>query len=203
MADTLIASEKEIFPNRKRWTRHECDFLAANDLLTGRYELIDGEILSKMGQNPPHRLAMMLIAQWLVSVFGFLNVQTEKPIAILGPLGETNAPEPDIAVTIAPTTEYTDRHPSPQELLLIAEVSDTTLRFDLTTKALLYAQAGVQEYWVADVNERRLHCHRAPTSQGYRDITVYGEDDRIALEARPGVEARVGDLLSVPPAAPL
>src|SRR5690242_14256015 len=46
MADTLIAPENEPFPNRKRWTRRECEFLVANDLLIGRYELIDGEIIS-------------------------------------------------------------------------------------------------------------------------------------------------------------
>jgi Uma2 family endonuclease len=163
--------------------------------LTGRWELIDGEILSKMGQNPPHRITLMLMKQWLKALFGFLNVQTEKPISIPGPAGRTNEPEPDIAVTTAPTTAYTDRHPAPQDLLLVVEVSDSTLRFDLTTKALLYAQVGIQEYWVADIEGRRLHCHRGPTPTGYSEVVVYEEAQQVSPLSRPDAPIGCGDLL--------
>ena len=116
MTDMLIAPENETFPNRKRWTREECYRLMEEGKLTGRWELIDGEILSKMSQKPPHRITLMLIEQWLKALFGALNVQTEKPIAIPGAAGETNEPEPDVAVTLEPTTAYTDRHPAPEEV---------------------------------------------------------------------------------------
>ena len=74
MANTTVAPEFEPFPHRRRWTRDECSRLAEMGLLTGRYELIDGEILALMGQNPPHRMTLMLIAGWLVSLFGFYSV---------------------------------------------------------------------------------------------------------------------------------
>jgi hypothetical protein len=57
MTDTLITPsllDMEPAPDRKRWTRKECEFLEQNGLLIGRYELINGDIISKMGQNLPH-----------------------------------------------------------------------------------------------------------------------------------------------------
>jgi Uma2 family endonuclease len=196
MANTTITPEFQTFPNRRRWTRDECHRLAELGFLDGRYELVDGEILSLMGQNPPHRMTLILIAGWLASVFGFYVVQTQGPIAIIGEEGETNEPEPDIAVTSEPTTAYLTRHPEPQELLLAVEVSDTTLVFDLNTKARLYARHDVQEYWVMDVNGRCLHRHRDPSPQGYTDIVILAAEQTISPMARPDVAVRVHELLS-------
>ncbi|HLK60502.1 MAG TPA: Uma2 family endonuclease [Chthonomonadaceae bacterium] len=199
MANTLTAPENEMFPNRKRWTRKECELLAQEGRLTGRYELIDGEILSKMGQKPLHRITLKLIAHWLSLLFGDLYVQTEDPILVPGEDGETNEPEPDIAVTLAPTTAYSDRHPRPDDLLLVVEVSDTTLRFDLSTKALLYARSGVREYWVMDVTDRRLYIHRTPTPTGYAQVTAHSEEEAVALADHPETTVLISTLL--PPTA--
>ena len=199
MENTTVAPGFEHFPHRRRWTREECQRLAEMGLLTGRYELIDGEILALMGQNPPHRLTLMLIAGWLVSLFGFYSVQTQGPIAMIGEEGETNEPEPDIAVTLEPTTVFFTRHPQPQELLLVVEVSDTTLGFDLNTKARLYARNGVAEYWVMDINGRRLYRHRAPSAEGYADVAILTAEQAVALRVRPETTVRIGELL--PPVA--
>jgi Uma2 family endonuclease len=195
MVNTSITPEFEPFPHRRRWTRDECHRLAEIGFIEGRYELIDGEILSLMGQNPPHRMTLMLIAGWLVSLFGFYSVQMQGPITIIGEEGETNEPEPDIVVTSEPTTAYRTRHPEPQELLLIVEVSDTTLGFDLNTKARLYARNGVAEYWVMDVNGRRLYSHRAPSAEGYAEVEILTAEQTVALTARPEARVRVGELL--------
>lgn len=194
MTDTLIAPENETFPNRKRWTVQECYRLMESGDLTGRWELIDGEILSKMGQKPPHSATLNLIMQWLMTQLGIGLVRIQQPITLPGAAGETNEPEPDIAVTIQPATTYMDRHPTPADLLLVVEVSDTTLHFDLTTKALLYARAGVSEYWAADIAGRQIRCHRGPASTGYAEIVVYREEERISLLSRPDVAVRCGDL---------
>ena len=122
----------------------------------------------------------------------------QGPIAILGDEGETNEPEPDIAVTSESTTAYLARHPEPQELLLVVEVSDTTLGFDLTTKARLYARNGIPEYWVMDVNGRHLYRHRSPSPEGYVDVAVLTAEQSVATMARPEATVRVGELL--PPA---
>src|SRR5438128_862480 len=86
-------------PNRKRWTRKECEFLVQSELLVGRYELIDGEIISKMGQKPPHRLVVVLIRNWLIAVFGALFVQSQATIDLAECGLDYDEPEPDVAVT--------------------------------------------------------------------------------------------------------
>ena len=195
MVHVSITPEFASFPNRRRWTRDECHRLVELGFLAGRYELVEGEILSLMGQNPPHRMTLILIAGWLASVFGFYAVQTQGPVAIIGEEGATNEPEPDIVVTSKPTTAYLTRHPESQELLLTVEVSDTTLGFDLNTKARLYARNGVAEYWVMDVNGRRLYRHRAPSLDGYAEVVILAADEIVSPMACPDASARVGDLL--------
>ena len=195
MTSTLIAPENETFPNRRRWTRQQCERLVELGELVGRYELIDGEIISKMGQNPPHRIVIRLLAHWLNAIFGDLFVQTEGPIAIPGEEGETTEPEPDVVVTLEPTTAYRERHPGPDDLRLVVEVSDTTCRFDMTTKALLYARVGVREYWVMDITKRQIRIHRSPTSDGYLDVTTHNADAMVSLADRPETAIYANDLL--------
>ncbi len=189
---------QEPAPNRKRWTRQECDFLRESDLLIGHYELVDGEIIEKRGQKPPHRTAVILLRNWLIAVFGGLFVHSQAPINVADADNDESEPEPDAAVTTQPVTAYTERHPGPGDLLLVAEVSDTTLRFDRIAKAMLYAHAGIGEYWVVDVAGRRIIVHSQPTSEGYAEIAVYDSDERIATLSRPDITVRVADLL--PPA---
>src|SRR6266849_5793584 len=118
MSTRLITPELEIFPDRYRWTVQECGRLADEGRLTGRYEVVDGEIIRKMGLKPPHRIAIVLMVEWLTSLFGARRVQSESPIALADPLGVHSEPEPDVAVTREPTTAYRDRHPGPDDVLL-------------------------------------------------------------------------------------
>ncbi len=195
MTSTLIAPENEIFPNRIRWTRQQCERLVESGELVGRYELIDGEIISKMGQNPPHRITIKLLLHWLIAIFGDFYVQTEDPIAIPGEEGETTEPEPDVAVTLEPTTAYRDRHPGPEDLLIVVEVSDTTRQFDMTTKALLYARVGIREYWVMDITKRQIYVYRWPTSDGYAESATHNADAIVSLADRPETAIQVSALL--------
>ena len=137
MIETRIAPENETFPNRLRWTRTMRNFLADNGLLNEPHELINGEIYLKMPKRPPHRIALWLLEQWLIALFGAAFVQKEEAIVLPGAEGETTEPEPDLAVTLAPTTDYAQSNPGPQDITLIAEVSNTTLAFDLDVKAPL------------------------------------------------------------------
>lgn len=182
-------------PNRIRWTRAQCDAMREAGILTGRYELIDGEILIKMGQNPPHSAALTLLMAWLAGVFGARHVRIQSTIDVSAVDPTYAEPEPDAAVTAEPATAYPDRHPGPSDLLLIAEVADTTLRFDLTTKARLYARAGIKEYWVLDLTGRSLYVHRSPGAEGYGEIVRYDAGEMVAPLARPDAAVRVMDLL--------
>src|ERR1700678_623537 len=91
-------------------------------------------------------------------------VQQGAPIDVSPEDNPSNEPEPDIIVLNRDFLNFRSANPSPQDLHLVVEVADTTLNFDLTTKAALYARAGVADYWVLDVNGRRLIVHREPQS---------------------------------------
>jgi Uma2 family endonuclease len=195
MANVLIAPELEMFPNRKRWTAAECAELAAEGRLVGRYELLDGEIVSKMGQNPPHALTLTLAMRVLAALFGLDFLRIQSPITLPEPDGVYNEPEPDLAVTQEATTEYADRHPGPDDLRLVVEVADTTLRTDLVVKALLYARSGIPAYWVVDVVNRCLYLHHAPTPDGYAEVRVLAETETVTFAEHPDKPVTVRDLL--------
>jgi Uma2 family endonuclease len=76
---------------------------------------------------------------------------------------------------------------------LVVEISDSTLGFDLTTKAELYARAEIQEYWVVDVAARRLIVHRQPHQGLYRSVTAYSAHETATPLALPQCEFRVLD----------
>src|SRR5262249_5538082 len=128
---------------------------------------------------------------WLVRVFGEAHVNPEAPIDVAPEDNPTNEPEPDLVVLAKPSREYQIANPRPEDLRLVVEISGTTLGFDLTTKAELYARAGIVEYWVVDLAARRLVVHRGPRNGLYQSVTVYGEDEAVSPLASPAHEFRV------------
>jgi Uma2 family endonuclease len=199
MIHAPIAPELEAFPNRYRLTVEACYRLMDLGYLEGQFEVLDGEVVHKVSQNPPHRIAILLVTKWLLQLFDILNIQSEAPIALPVPDGIYSEPEPDVAVTREATTVYADRHPGPGDLLVVVEVADSTLRTDLILKARLYARAGIPEYWVMDLNSRTLHVHREPANGEYSSIRVHTESDVVTLVSRPDAPVAVASLL--PPLA--
>lgn len=181
-------------PPRKRWSRAECDTLEASGLWDQqRLELVQGELISKLGKKRPHVNALIAVQAWLVRTFGEQFVNPEAPIDVAPEDNPTSEPEPDLVVLSKPSRKFRDANPRPDDLQLVVEISDSTLGFDLTTKAELYARAGIVEYWVFDVPARRLIVHRDPLEGLYRSVTVYGADETVTPLASPGPEFRVAD----------
>ncbi len=181
-------------PRRKRWTRSDCSVFEATGLWDEqRLELIEGELIDKMGKNRPHTNALVLIQAWLIGVFGVALVNPETSIDVAPADNPTSEPEPDLIVLRRPTWEYTSSNPKPEDIQLLVEVSDSTLGFDLTRKAALYARAGIPEYWVLDVAARRLIVHREPADGRYSTITADGEAEAVAPLAAPAFEFRVAE----------
>ena len=183
---------------RVRFTRDQCDAMQEFGILKGRYELIDGEIISKMGQNPRYGVVCVFLYAWLASVFGALFVRIQSSIDIGDADALYNQPEPDAVVTIETATAYSNRLPGPADLSLVCEVSDSTARFDRTAKSVLYARAGISEYWIVDISRRQVVLHRSPTEAGYATSVVCEEEEWVSTLARPDASIRVADLL--PPA---
>lgn len=183
-----------IDPPRKRWTRVECATLEASGLWNQqRLELIDGELISKMGKKRPHVNALVAVQAWLVRTFGEQFVNPAAPIDVAPEDSPTNEPEPDLVVLGRPSREFRDANPRPGDLRLVVEISDSTLGFDLTRKAELYARATIVEYWVVDVAARRLIVHREPREGLYRSVIAYSDHETASPLASPQSEFRVGD----------
>ena len=181
-------------PNPVRWTRQQCRAMMENGILTGRYELIEGEILSKMGQKRPHAYVITRLTAWLFILFGADFVQFQLPIQLPGPDNDTSEPEPDAAVLSRPASDFQDT-PEAAYVQLVIEVSDTTLTFDKSTKASLYARAGIPEYWIVDINSRQVLVYRHPSESGYDKPLTFSADAEVATLARPDSPVRISDLL--------
>jgi Uma2 family endonuclease len=181
-------------PPRKRWTRSECATLEETGLWDRlRLELVGGELISKMGKNRPHVNALIVLQAWLVQVFGVQYVNPETPIDVAPEDNPTNEPQPDLIVLARPSREFQESNPRPEDLRLVVEISDSTLGFDLTTKAALCARAGIVEYWVLDIQARRLVVHRDPKGGLYRLVTVYSARESVGPMASPGHEFQIGE----------
>jgi Uma2 family endonuclease len=181
-------------PPHKLWTRAECEAMERAGLLElRRYELIAGELILKMGKNHAHMLSVLLLMTWLQSVYGALFVMPEPSINVHPEDNPTSDPEPDVVVLRRSARELT-ANPRPEDLWFVAEVSNTTFSFDMKVKSGLYARAGIAEYWVLDVEGRRLIVHRRPEDGVYRDVVGYGEAESAATLGAPEKSIRVGDL---------
>ena len=177
---------------RKLWTRNEYRKLIADGFLQdGRYELVLGEIFKKMGQGRWHIILVMRVIKVLEAVFGFDRLQSQATL----PLGENGDPEPDMTVLKKNIDEYTDQEPSAEDTLLIVEISNSTLNFDLANKLRQYGSVGIPEYWVVDIPNRLLHVFREPTETGYASETVLTRDDEVRPQSAPASAVRVADLL--------
>jgi len=102
-------------------------------------------------------------------------------------------PQPDVLVLNCSIRTLLGR-PRPEELLLVAEVSGAFLGFDLMVRGGLYARAGIAEYWILDLNERRVIVHRRPEGGQYLERWAYLEEEMVSNLGAPEVSIRVGDL---------
>lgn len=158
-----------------RWSRADYYRLGEHGFFDGqRVELIRGEIVTMSPISWPHSLAVAALANVIrtLSPAGvWVNVQS--PL-LLG----TSEPEPDVAIIAGEPRDYADH---PTTALLVVEVAVTSLAYDLTTKAQLYAAAGIPLYWVLDVEGRLLHQFGGPTAAGYQGQAAFGEAEGVEL----------------------
>jgi Uma2 family endonuclease len=155
------------------------------------HEIVGRVLISKLGKKRPHVNTLVAVQARLARTFGEHFVNPNAPIDVAPKDNPTNEPEPDLIVLAKPSREFRDANPRPADLRLVVEISDSTLGFDLTTKAELYARAGIVEYWVVDVAARRLIVPRDPREGLYGSVTAYSEGETVTPLASSGPEFRV------------
>ena len=157
-----------------------------------RTELIEGEIITMPPIGPEHADNVSGLIERFVRWLGDrARIRGQSPIRL--PSG--SEPEPDVVLARLRLEGYRDRHPEPEDVLLLIEVSDTTLSFDRGRKLLLYAQAGIREVWIVNLQVSRLQVYREPTPLGYRQTLLVPRDGQIAPLAFPDFTILCRDLI--------
>ena len=163
-------------------------------------ELVGGELVCKEPQAARHAAAVLLVAEALRRAFGpGWQVRIQMPIA----LGSDSEPEPDVAVVEGGPGDFFDTHPT--GAALVVEVAISSLGFDREEKASLYAHGGVPDYWILDVDGRRMEVRRnpridreAPSGWRHGAVQELGPDDQIFPLSARGAAIGVAALLPGP-----
>ena len=166
----------------------EIGFLADDE----RVELIRGEIIEMSPISEGHASTVMRLVSLLSRMFGqraLLSVQ--NPVQ----LDDATLPQPDVALLRPRDDFYGQRHPGPEDTLLLIEVSDTTLTYDRRVKTALYSAAGVMEYWIINLQKRQIEVYREPQSEGYRTMTRYAPGETLSPLAFPEVQLDITEIL--------
>jgi Uma2 family endonuclease len=173
-----------------RWTCAEFHRFGDLGVFEGRRAmLIDGVILEEGPMNPPHAITLELIGEALRTAFGTgWRVRSQSPLVLRLDLD----PEPDFAV-VAGTARGSSGQPTTADL--VVEVADSSVDFDKNQKRLLYARAGIREYWVVDINGRRLLVYRAPQAGDYATQQALDPVDTVTPLAVPAA-VPVAELLA-------
>lgn len=148
-----------------KWSVDDYHLMLASGVLNNRaVELIAGEIVEVSPESPLHRFTNDSIAEYLR---GLLREQAKvfesHPITLAN-----SEPEPDISIVRLPNTNYLDRHPHPEDIYWLIEISQSTLEYDLNQKKQIYAEAGIEEYWVVNLKQQELIVFREASSQDYK-----------------------------------
>lgn len=177
-------------PQPLRWTCAEFHRFGDMGVFEGRRAmLIHGVILEQGPMNPPHAITLGLVEEALRTALGSgWWLRQQSPLV----LGLDTDPEPDLAVVPGRPRDYAG-HPTTANL--VVEVADTSLSFDTNEKRLLYAQAGIADYWVVDINGRKLLIYRIPQAGDYASHETFGPGDHVTPLAAPTATVKVADLL--------
>jgi Uma2 family endonuclease len=157
---------------------------------TDRVELIEGELIDMSPIGSKHAFRVDSIARALQRSPGnSLLVRVQNPVL----LGDHSEPQPDIAVV--KDKNYSEAHPGAEDVLLIVEVSDTTLAYDRDVKLSLYARHGIPEVWLLDVNAGELTIYREPAEGQYRLIRKPTRAETVSPVLVPGVAIALAEAL--------
>ncbi|ELS00136.1 Uma2 family endonuclease [Gloeocapsa sp. PCC 73106] len=175
-----------------KWSIQDYHLMIDSGVLNNRFvELIEGEIVEMSPEGPLHRFINDKIAEYLRDLLrGQAKVFESHPITL-----SNSEPEPDIAVVRLPNTNYLTRHPYPEDIYWLVEISNTTLEEDIGKKRKIYAQASINEYWIIDLNTTSVIVFREASGDDYQSKFTVTEGTITPL-AFPNLLVEVTNLIS-------
>jgi Uma2 family endonuclease len=180
-------------PSPYRFTWDEVLRMAETGIIDpdARVELIEGELIQMSPQSVPHARFVRWLSQYFARRLaeGVWEVSPQCPAV----LDIHNVPEPDIYIF---PSSVDDRNMKGSDIALAIEVAVSSLAYDLGRKARLYAKHGVQEYWVIDVERRRVTVHRHPGKDGYAATETLAAPAELRPLALPEIALAIAELPS-------
>jgi len=164
---------------RARFTREAYHRMAEVGVfgLDPRVELLDGEIMMMSPIGPMQSVLVRRLTSFFAKKLPeAIECSVQLPIVA----GDHSEPEPDIALVHRRDDDYKREHPSPADVIVLIEVSESSLKIDLGRKLQLYAAIGIAEYWVVDVAKQIVLVHLEPTGSTYRSIETFSAGNTIA-----------------------
>lgn len=190
--DRMLPGNLEI--RRHRFTAEEYRTMGDAGVLgeDQRVELVGGEVVDMAPIGSRHLACVVALNHLLVEASGgrfFVSVQ--NPVR----LGECDEPQPDLSLLGRKLRPEATAPPGPADVLLVVEVSDTTLSYDRNTKLTLYTEAGIPEAWIVDLAGRKVEVHYGPGRGGYGDSRDFGPGERISSAVFGGISLPVDAVL--------
>jgi Uma2 family endonuclease len=144
-------------------------------------ELLEGWLITKMPKNPRHTLVTQSARDTVASPLSpGWHVNVQEPIT-----AAESEPEPGVVVVRGERHQYRDHHPGPQDIALVVEVADSSLRRDRSLKKRIYAAAGIAVYWIVNLLDNQIEVYTEPSGPNeqpdYRQQQNYGIEDAIPI----------------------
>ena len=189
LSPPLVIGEQK--NSERQWTVDEFYRAAAAGEFTDpdRLELVHGRLQRLMQGNRHANLRFRVSRRLRGRIDAPVFTRDENPLHFSNDLVLI----PDIMFT--DQEEYEGRHPAPSDVALLVEVADSSLEYDLGEKALLYAQAGIADYWVVAAEAQAVVVHRQPSSEGYEEVVRLTGEDVLSPLALPDAVWAVNQLL--------
>jgi len=157
-----------------------------------RVELISGEIVQMSPIGRRHAAGVNRLVRIFTRLLGErIILSAQNPIE----LNNTSEPQPDIALLLPRPDFYESGHPHSEDILLLVEVADTTAKSDREVKIPLYAENGIKEVWLVDMNEQYIEVYREPTSNGYKNIQKFRGGEMLFIQIFPDINITVDEVL--------
>ena len=183
-----VQLQKRLFTVDEYYRMAEAGILSEDD----RVELIAGEIIKMSPIGSPHSGCVNRLNRLFSARLGDRTILSiQNPVR----LNERTEPQPDIALLIPRTDFYSQRHPQAEEVLLIIEVSDTTIEYDREVEIPLYAAAGIVEVWIVSLAEELIEVYRQPLANNYAEVRQFRRGENVAPLSFSDVVLSVNEVL--------
>jgi Uma2 family endonuclease len=157
-----------------------------------RVELIEGEIAKMSPIGERHAACVGWLTRTLTLLLQHVAlVWSQNPIE----LDDYSEPQPDVVVLKPRDDFYRNGHPKPEDVLLVIEVSDSTLAYDRQIKVPLYARAGVPEVWIVNLSDERVETFAEPSGGAYSVAASYSRDEDVQSYALCDLNLGVSEIL--------